>query len=253
MIDGPSGSLPPRPSPDRRIDHLHHVAERVAGRVETVRSRTYLWLTDPDVDRRRIATDAGLVPTRRLLEMTVPLPLPDRLTDLAEHTDPFGTTNTPEHELAELLRVNNAAFSWHPDQSRWTPADFDRRRSEPWFEPEALRMAWHDGGGLHARRRLEGFCWTKFHRPARHDSGEPSAPMGEIFVIAVDPAHQGRGLGRGLTIAGLAWQWEHHRPRLGLLYVEAGNTAARRTYERLGFETAHVHLAFEPAPEVGAP
>ena len=48
--------------------------------------------------------------------------------------------------------------------------------------------------------RLAGFCWTKVH-----DDEEP--PLGEIYVIAVDPDFVGRGLGRALTVAGLRPTW----------------------------------------------
>ena len=58
-------------------------------------------------------------------------------------------------------------------------------------------------------------------------------------MVGVDPAHQGRGLGGPVTRLGLA-----HLARLGLaeveLYVDGDNTAARRTYERLGFTDAAV-------------
>ena len=56
-------------------------------------------------------------------------------------------------------------------------------------------------------------------------------------MVGVDPAHQGRGLGGPVTRLGLA-----HLARAGLreveLYVDGDNTAARRTYERLGFTDA---------------
>ncbi len=72
-----------------------------------------------------------------------------------------------------------------------------------------------------------GFHWTKQH----------SAELGEVYVVGIDPAAQGRGLGRALTLAGL-----HHLAGLGvsevLLYVEADNHAARATYARLGFAHA---------------
>ena len=60
-----------------------------------------------------------------------------------------------------------------------------------------------------------------------------------MYVVGVDPAHQGRGLGGPLTALGLA-----HLARQGLaeveLYVDGDNTAARRTYARLGFTDAAV-------------
>jgi len=69
--------------------------------------------------------------------------------------------------------------------------------------------------------------------------------MGEIYVIGVDPGQQGRGLGRQLTIAGLAWQWDHHEPPVGMLYVEHDNTTAIRLYEELGFTIHHDDVAYE--------
>lgn len=87
--------------------------------------------------------------------------------------------------------------------------------------------------------RLVGFHWTKVHG----DDGHGHEPVGEVYVVGVDPAEQGSGLGRALTLAGLA----HLRSR-GLtqvmLYVDESNTAAIRLYEKLGFTRWDVDVMY---------
>jgi mycothiol synthase len=130
---------------------------------------------------------------------------------------------------AELLRVNNAAFAWHPEQGRWGPADVAAREAEPWFDAAGLLLAVDAADPA----RVLGFHWTKVH-PAGAGGAAPTAPIGEVYVLGVDPAARGRRLGPALTLAGLA----HLRNR-GLddvmLYVEADNGAAVRVYHDLGF------------------
>jgi mycothiol synthase len=145
-------------------------------------------------------------------------------------------TYSGQADDAELLRVNNAAFEWHPEQGGWTEADIAERRAEPWFDPAGLFMAVD-----HHSDKLLGFHWTKVH----------SADLGEVYVVGVDPAAQGRGLGATLTLAGL----HHLAERLHkgtdatvMLYVEADNSAAVKTYRRLGFDVFSVDAAYSAQP-----
>ncbi len=74
-----------------------------------------------------------------------------------------------------------------------------------------------------------GFCWTRVHAETATDPR-----LGEIFVIAVDPAFHGQGLGRSLTIAGLDFL-ASKSIEVGMLHVEHDNVAAQSLYRDLGF------------------
>jgi mycothiol synthase len=189
---------------------------------------------------RATAAALHLIVVRELLQMRRPL------TDLPAATVPEGVriaTYSGPADDAELLRVNNAAFAWHPEQSGWTEADIAERRGEPWFDPAGLFMAVDE-----RTDKLLGFHWTKVH----------ADDLGEVYVVGVDPGAQGRGLGATLTLIGL-----HHlaerlsestessglrptgsSPSTVMLYVEADNPAAVKTYRRLGFDVFRVDAAY---------
>ncbi|MFT7600168.1 MAG: mycothiol synthase [Acidimicrobiales bacterium] len=117
-----------------------------------------------------------------------------------------------------FLRVNNRAFEGHPDQGNMSRSDLDDATSEPWFNADGIRLYEEDG-------QIAGFCWTKIHAEQQ---------LGEIYAIGIDPDFHGKGLGVPMTAAGLDWLSEQGLTT-GMLYVEADNDPALRTYDRLGF------------------
>ena len=138
------------------------------------------------------------------------------------------------------LRVNTRAFVDHPEQGRMTRHDLDQRIAEPWFEARGLILIEDLRGPAPV---LAASHWTKV---VPVDDPEVSPTQGEVYVVGVDPAYQGLGLGRAVTLLGLA-----HLSAQGLtqamLYVDADNTAAVATYSRLSFTRFAVDVMYSPA------
>ncbi|MBE9075703.1 GNAT family N-acetyltransferase [Romeria aff. gracilis LEGE 07310] len=70
--------------------------------------------------------------------------------------------------------------------------------------------------------------------------------MGEIYMVAVDPDFQGRGIGSELIAFALAWLKE---AGMSIAMVETGadpgHAPARHTYEKVGFELFPVARYFK--------
>ena len=171
-----------------------------------------------------LARAAGFERFRALWQMRRPLREP-----LDRPGLPAGRTLrtfVPGQDEEEWLSLNGRAFAKHPEQGGWTRHDLELREQEPWFDPAGFFIAETDG-------QMAGFHWTKVHRP----------DLGEVYVVGVDPAEQGSGLGRALTLAGLG-----HLRDLGvaqaMLYVDEDNVPAIRMYEALGFTRATVDAMY---------
>jgi mycothiol synthase len=192
----------------------------------------HMWVPKPTETSDRLAASIGLHRGRELCQLRRPLPVNENAT-----VDPLvGKASSVEvrpfivgQDEATWLEVNNRAFHWHPEQGGWDLETLRNREEQPWFDPAGFLLHERDG-------KLAGFCWTKVH--ADHDP-----PLGEIYVVAVDPGFRGLGLGRALVLAGL-----DHLARQGLstgmLYVDSDNAGALRLYEDLGFTTDHVDRAY---------
>ena len=182
----------------------------------------FWWVDDPDPSELALAARIGLQPDRELLEMRRSLPL-----------DVHATVPTRSFVVgaddSAWLSVNNRAFADHGEQGGWTSDTLASRIAEPWFDADGFRLHECDG-------RLAGFCWTKLHTD--HDP-----PLGEIYVIAVDPDFHGQGLGKQLTLAGLD-SIAARGITSAKLYVDAANTAAVGMYTQLGFATHRTRQAF---------
>jgi len=156
----------------------------------------------------------GLVPTRTLLRMARSLPADDEAPADAriDHYRPA--------DAARIVEINAKAFAHHPEQGRLTLAEFEDLTTQPWFSAEGLLVAREGDEPV-------GFHWTK-----RHGGG-----LGEVYVLAVDPAHGGKGLGRALLAAGLRHLHGQGDTEVEL-YVEESETRVVSMYRAAGFRIA---------------
>ena len=213
--------------------------------------RLRLWAHGDVPAASRLAASMGFRRSRVLLQMRRALLGPEA-SPLSEVELPAGvslrTFQVGRDEQA-WTQLNNRAFADHPDQGGWGMEEVRLREQEPWFDPAGFFLAERDGG-------LVGFHWTKVHgghgADAVHEPDSPvhpdsehhdHAPIGEVYIVGVDPSEQGRGLGPALTLVGL-----HSLRDRGLtdvlLYVEESNATAVRVYERLGFSRHAVDIMY---------
>lgn len=231
-----------------RILVAHLIAETPDGRLR-------LWSHGEHPAAAALSAAMGFTRMRSLWQMRRSLfaPLPAPVVPAGIRVRTF----LPGIDDQAWLALNARAFASHPEQGSWTQEDLRQRIAEPWFSAEGFFLAERpDQDG-----RLVGFHWTKVHGEVEHGhhhvgadghaalheaSEEPQRPhhpsggvhghdpIGEVYVVGVDPAEQGNGLGRALTLVGLA-----HLRALGLpdamLYVDADNVPAIKLYTDLGF------------------
>jgi len=137
------------------------------------------------------------------------------------HSHQFITFDPATHSR-EWLELNNLIFTKHPDQGNWVTADLENRMQEPWFDPSGFFLCVHNN-------RIVGFCWTKIHQDfVKQD------PIGELYVIGVDPSESGRGIGKAVCTEGLIYL-KKKGIKQSILYVDDDNIAGKGLYQSLGF------------------
>jgi mycothiol synthase len=223
----------------RRRGHGRTLLDRL---VELAGSRPLsLWAHGDLPGSAELLAPRGFTRSRVLLQMRRDLagvdPEPRPVLPDGVHVEAF----RPGRDETAWLRQNARAFAAHPEQGSWTPDDLLLREKEPWFDADGFLLAWRgnpDDGG-----ELLGSHWTKVHPPG----DVADEPVGEVYVLGIDPDAQGLRLGTALTDLGLA----HLRSRglrQVLLYVEAENDAAVRLYEGRGFGRFSVDVSWRHDP-----
>lgn len=184
---------------------------------------TDFWAHGNHPAAQAIARNKDFTKTRELIVMqTATLP--------QEFTPPSGyevksLKDVPDAQ-EEWLKVNNEAFSWHPEQGGWDMDRLTKAQQVSWFKPEDVLFLWDEN-----KNQIAGFHWLKRH----------SDTHGEIYVVGLGADYRGKGLGGPLIQMGL-----HHLKEMDhvTLYVEADNEPAVKAYEKLGFDIIESHVVY---------
>jgi mycothiol synthase len=131
-------------------------------------------------------------------------------------------TFDPAKDKATWLELNNKVFANHPDQGNWAMQDLENRMAEPWFDPEGFFLAVKG-------ENIVGFVWTKIHQDYVNQE-----PVGELYVVGVDPDHSHQGIGRATSVAAINYLVAKGLKH-SMLYVDADNEKGLALYTSLGF------------------
>ncbi|WP_166804590.1 mycothiol synthase [Cryobacterium algoritolerans] len=218
---------------------LGHGAAALAALLPGVPGELTVWSHGDHPGAQALAARFGFIADRTLLQLRMPLPTgTGDVVDPADLDDSRAAATNIGHfrpgaDDAEWVALNALVFANHPEQGALTLADLEARQSEPWFDAGDFLLARDRASGS-----MLGYNWLKI---------EPGEAVGEIYVIGVQPAAAGRGLGRRLMLAGL--ERLHSRGcTVAALYVEADSTAAVHLYRSLGFTDHTVDVQYRRDP-----
>jgi len=169
---------------------------------------------------RRLLKEQGFTPVRRFLRLvlrSVKVPA----------APPWPLLRTMEQgEEARLAYIQNLSFSGSWGFQPNTEEDIRYSLSLACCRREGVFFAL-------IADKVVGYCWTR-----------ELGSKGEIWMLGVDPAWQGRGVGRALLLQGI-----HHLRRRGFrhirLTVDAENARALALYRSVGFRRAGAIVWYE--------
>lgn len=243
------GELPSRLAAELLVDLEHRgtglgralVTRLLAHAREHGARRFDIWAHHADGAAAGLATAMAMRVSRQLWQMAMRLTPASREPSL---DTPAGVrlrayqSGVDEGVLIGLVRE---AFSGHPENAAFDAEDLAARAGLPWFDPGAILIAEDVVTG-----RPLGVHWMKLDS-VRHagDTGHPgeSGHADEVYILAVAPEAQGRGIGHLLLGAGLQ-QMRDRGTEMAILYVDAQNHAAIALYRKAGFRFEHLDTCY---------
>ena len=232
------GTLPRRLAAELLVDPAHRgggigraLFERLLGIARSDGAERFdVWAHHADAAATGLATAYRMRVSRQLWQMALQLASvaprhrsmkpPDGI-----RLRPFRTGADEERMLA----VIRDAFGKHPENAAFDADDLAARAILPWFDASAILLAEDATSG-----ETLGVHWMKLDR---------GKAVGEVYMLAVVGAAQGRGVGRLLLLEGLD-EMRRRGLSLSFLYVDATSVSAVELYRRAGFRHEHLDTCY---------
>lgn len=184
-----------------------------------------------NITAKKLLTRMGFKFVRRFLELELDLSkthLPD-ISQIARQC-----RHLKHGEENKLTQIQNRSFTDTWGYNPNTVAEIIYRTSLPHCSPEDIILT------CDADKPI-GYCWTRIK------SGENtiiSGDKGYIYMLGVDPDYRGRGTGKKVLLAGLAYLKSKGRQVIELT-VDSENRAACALYRSAGFKLRTSSLWYE--------
>jgi mycothiol synthase len=188
-------------------------------------------ILEENTTARAMLTKLGFSMVRQFLEMRLSLS-EAALPETSNGELPSRYLQRGEEEI--LANVQNRCFADTWGFNPNTPEELAYALNLSGASPEDVVL-------IYDNEQPVGYCWTKVYCETRPETGEEK---GRVFMLGVNPAHRGRGIGQLALRAGL----NHLRDKLirvAELTVDSENLAALSLYKSFGFQVAARSLYYE--------
>jgi mycothiol synthase len=177
-------------------------------------------INEDNVAVKKVLLELGFSLVRRFLELRLDIGHVDRL-DVHPNIECYYLRPGEEDKLT---RLQNCAFAGTWGYNHNTVEEIAFRIKTSTCSREDIVLTYEGDKAI-------GCCWTGISC----EEGIPSVRKGRIHMLGVAPGYRGKGVGRGLAIAGLT-RLRNRGLQVAELTVDSENRTARALYQSLGFE-----------------
>jgi mycothiol synthase len=191
----------------------------------------HVYLSPDNTKARNGLPKLGFKYVRRYLELILDI---DKVSEAVLREAATGCRKLQPGEEEKIVDIQNRAFAEHwgynPNTAETITYDINIGNRSP---DDVLLVCEED--------TITGYCWTEI---LTTDAGKDGEKRGTINMIGTEPDYRGKGLGKKVLLAGLAYLKENGVKTVGLS-VDSENRVAYELYRSIGFTQQGSTLWYE--------